>query len=220
MRSIVPEINIILGPPGTGKTEELLRIVDRELKEKTADSNEIGFFSFTTKATNEARDRAKEKFNLTDDDLPYFCTLHAFGKRQLAMARTEIMNPKDYKSFSAESGVDLEFVTQDWEDTGIITTDNKLLREINKCRNQCMELEEFYNKHNFNFNWYELLMAYRALEDYKHGNNKHDFTDMLSLWIETGPTPKLEVVFIDEAQDLIEDHYLDLFSLFLSGAIV
>ena len=40
------------------------------------------------------------------------------------------MNPKDYKSFSAESGVDLEFVTQDWEDTGIITTDNKLLKEI------------------------------------------------------------------------------------------
>ena len=113
------------------------------------------------------------------------------------------MNPKDYKSFSAESGVDLEFVTQDWEDTGIITTDNKLLREINKCRNQCMELEEFYNKHNFNFNWYELLMAYRALEDYKHGNNKHDFTDMLSLWLETGPTPKLEVVFIDEAHVLL-----------------
>ena len=148
MRRIVPEINIILGPPGTGKTENLLRIVDRELKNKTADSNEIGFFSFTTKATNEARDRAKAKFSLTNDDLPYFCTLHAFGKRQLGMAKTEIMNPKDYKSFSAESGVDLEFVTQDWEDTGIITTDNKLLREITKCRNQCMELEEFYNKHN------------------------------------------------------------------------
>ena len=196
------KINIILGPPGTGKTENLLRIVDRELKNKTADSNEIGFFSFTTKATNEARDRAKAKFSLTNDDLPYFCTLHAFGKRQLGMAKTEIMNPKDYISFSAESGVDLEFVTQDWEDTGIITTDNKLLREITKCRNQCMELEEFYNKHNFNFNWYELLRAYRALEDYKHNNNKHDFTDMLSLWIETGPTPKLEVVFVDEAQDL------------------
>ena len=47
---------------------------------------------------------------------------------------------------------------------------------------------------NFNFNWYELLMAYRALEDYKHGNNKHDFTDMLSLWIDQGA--------IDDSDDL------------------
>ena len=58
-------INIILGPPGTGKTENLLRIVDRELKNGTP-PDRIAFVSFTTKATNEARDRAKIKFNLTD----------------------------------------------------------------------------------------------------------------------------------------------------------
>ena len=79
------KINIILGPPGTGKTENLLRVMDRELKEKTADPGEIAFVTFTTKAANEASQRAQEKFNLTEDDLPYFSTLHAFGKRQLGM---------------------------------------------------------------------------------------------------------------------------------------
>ena len=54
----MPEINIILGPPGTGKTENLLRIMDRELKEKTADPGEIAFVTFTTKAANEASQRA------------------------------------------------------------------------------------------------------------------------------------------------------------------
>ena len=64
----MPEVNIILGPPGTGKTENLLRIVDRELKDGTHPSA-IAFVSFTTKATDEARNRAKIKFNLTIEHL-------------------------------------------------------------------------------------------------------------------------------------------------------
>ena len=87
----MPDVNIILGPPGTGKTENLLRIVDRELKNGT-DPSAIAFVSFTNKATDVARDRAKTKFNLTDDDLPYFSTLHAFGKRQLGMTHAEVMD--------------------------------------------------------------------------------------------------------------------------------
>ena len=43
----MPNVNIILGPPGTGKTENLLRIVDRELKNGTP-PDRIAFVSFTT----------------------------------------------------------------------------------------------------------------------------------------------------------------------------
>ena len=197
----MPEINIILGPPGTGKTENLLRIVDRELKDGT-DPSAIAFVSFTTKATDEARKRAKLKFNLTDDDLPYFSTLHAFGKRQLGMTHAEVMDAYDYKTFAEDYGVDLNFVSQDWDDTGIITTDNKFLRIINKARVKKMEVQEFYNKYNLDVSWPELSRAYRSLEDYKEKNYKHDFTDMLSTYIESGPVPKLDIVIIDEAQDL------------------
>jgi len=197
----VPEINIILGPPGTGKTENLLRIVDRELKDGTHPSA-IAFVSFTTKATDEARNRAKLKFNLTDDDLPYFSTLHAFGKRQLGMTHAEVMGAQDYKTFAIDYGVDLNFVSQDWEDTGIIYTDNKFLRIINKARVKKMEVQEYYNKYNLDVAWPELSRAYRSLEDYKEKNYKHDFTDMLSTYIESGPIPKLDVVIVDEAQDL------------------
>ena len=157
----MPDVNIILGPPGTGKTENLLRIVDREIKEGT-DPSAIAFVSFTTKATDEARDRAKLKFNLTDDDLPFFSTLHAFGKRQLGMTHSEVMNAQDYKKFSIDYGVDLNFVSQDWDDTGIISTDNKFLRIINKARVKKMEVQEFYNKYNLDMAWPELSRAYRS----------------------------------------------------------
>ena len=187
------KINIILGPPGTGKTENLLRIVDRELKNGT-DPSAIAFVSFTTKATDEARNRATKKFNLNDDDLPYFSTLHAFGKRQLGMTHSEVMNGQDYQTFAKDYGVDLNFVAQDWDETGIITTDNKFLRIINKARVKKMEVQEFYNKYNLDVAWAELSRAYRSLEDYKEKNYKHDFTDMLSTYIESGPVPRLDVL--------------------------
>ena len=45
----------ILGPPGTGKTTELLRIVKEEMENYPI--GKIGYFSFTKKATEEVRDR-------------------------------------------------------------------------------------------------------------------------------------------------------------------
>ena len=197
----MPEINIILGPPGTGKTHNLLNLVEKELANGTP-PDRIAFVSFTTKATNEARDRAKTKFNLTDRDFPYFCTLHAFGKRQMGLTKSEVMDKRDYAEFSDKYGVDLRKISVDWENTGAVSTDNKFLRDINKSKMQCMELQEYYNKSNLDYAWEELLWAFRSLEDYKQTYSKFDFTDMLTQYVAFGPTPVLDVVIVDEAQDL------------------
>ena len=197
----MPKINIILGPPGTGKTHNLLNLVEKELANGTP-PDRIAFVSFTTKATNEARNRAKTKFNLIDKDFPYFCTLHAFGKRQMGLTKSEVMDKRDYAEFSDKYGVDLRKISVDWENTGAVSTDNKFLKDINKSKMQCMELQEYYNKSNLDYAWEELLWAFRSLEDYKQTYSKFDFTDMLTQYVAFGPTPALDVVIVDEAQDL------------------
>ena len=53
--------NIVLGPPGTGKTTFLLKKVEKFLEEGT-DPQSIAYLAFTKKAATEALDRAVEKF--------------------------------------------------------------------------------------------------------------------------------------------------------------
>jgi superfamily I DNA/RNA helicase len=86
---------IVLGPPGTGKTTTLLNKVDDYLK--NTDPDKVGYFAFTQKAAYEARDRAIKKFNLTEDDLPYFRTLHSLAFRKLGIKKDQVMQQRHYR---------------------------------------------------------------------------------------------------------------------------
>ena len=67
----------IFGPPGTGKTTTLLGMVEKSLADGVSPSR-IGFFAFTKKAANEAKERATVRFDLDPDkDLPYFRTIRS-----------------------------------------------------------------------------------------------------------------------------------------------
>ena len=90
---------IILGPPGTGKTTTLLNLVDEFIQDGIR-PKQIGYFSFTKKAANEAADRAAEKFGLDkENDLPFFRTLHSYAFNQLGMSKEKMMKTEDYREF-------------------------------------------------------------------------------------------------------------------------
>ena len=90
---------VILGPPGTGKTSTLLGLIEDEL-EKGTTPTKIGFFTFTKKAVNEGKQRAMDKFELTRKDLPFFRTLHSLAFRQLGLSKESVMDLKDIKELN------------------------------------------------------------------------------------------------------------------------
>ena len=75
------DTQVILGPPGTGKTSTLLGLLEEELDRGTC-PEDIGFFTFTKQAVQEGKSRAMSKFAITKNQQPYFRTLHSLCFQQ------------------------------------------------------------------------------------------------------------------------------------------
>ena len=99
-------MNIIIGPPGTGKTSALLSLVEKHIKDGIP-PDRIGYFAFTNRASNEAKERACDIFNFDSDDLPFFRTLHSLAFQQLGLSRSQVFNEDQKKEFGDIMGLQI-----------------------------------------------------------------------------------------------------------------
>lgn len=89
----MPEIAMLIGGAGTGKTTRLLDIMDKVIK-RGIDPHQLGFVSFTRAARSEAASRAAEQFRLPQEQLEqkgWFRTLHSICFRCLGEQRGELL---------------------------------------------------------------------------------------------------------------------------------
>jgi superfamily I DNA/RNA helicase len=193
---------IVLGPPGTGKTTTLLNEVDKYLKQ--TDPDKIGYFSFTQKAAHEARDRAMSKFNFTEGDLPYFRTLHSLAFKRLGIKKEDVMQRRHYEDLGKKTKYNLDYHEYDNEHTGLFTTKSDLLRIVQMAKLRGITPERQYNlkEHTQDISVNDLKQFIYDLNKYKKDYSLIDFADMITEFIKLDKSPKFDVVFIDEAQDL------------------
>jgi DNA helicase II / ATP-dependent DNA helicase PcrA len=195
-------VNKIFGPPGAGKTTYLLNVVDKELGEGVA-SERIGYFSFTRKASTEARDRAIKKFPHLNakTNFPYFRTLHSLAFHSLAVRTDDMMQADHFKDFATQAGIELNIARD--EELDFVKTDNPILNEINLARIKGLDLRQHYNQSGLDIEWHHFEFVDRSYRHYKSSRGLLDFTDLLELIVsEPDRLPELEVLIVDEAQDL------------------
>jgi DNA helicase-2/ATP-dependent DNA helicase PcrA len=179
-----------------------LNVVDNELASGVS-SARIGYFSFTRKAADEARDRALLKFPHLHPktDFPFFRTLHSLAYRVLSVKPDLIMQPEHYREFAAQAGIEIKINADD--DMDMSKPDNPILNEINLARIRGVDLRQHYNESGLDIEWHHFEFVERTYRHYKRSKDLLDFTDLLEMVVsDSEQLPSLEVLIVDEAQDL------------------
>lgn len=196
------EVEILFGPPGTGKTTALLHAVELAMQDGI-DPNRIAFVAFSRKAAHEAKQRTLAKFSaLSPTDLTWFRTLHATAYHRLVLKKQDVLNSTDFAEIGKDLG--LTFRGHYENEWGLMeggTLGDRCLSVIALATATRRSIPDTWNAMNLDrtpLNYVERFAA--DLARYKASRDCLDFSDMLDR--DQGNALDVDLFILDEAQDL------------------
>lgn len=137
------KVTKLFGPPGTGKTTFLIDKVRQALSSGFHPS-EIGYFSFTNKATREAKTRMAKEFTQYDveQDFPGFRTLHSLAYQSLN-SRLKILTPQQAIIFDPDFYIEEVFLREDEGGDPVYRAKQIVVDAASVARNRCVSFEDY-----------------------------------------------------------------------------
>lgn len=195
---------IVLGPPGTGKTEDMIRTVQRVLREGV-NPEKIAFVSFTKKAALEARNRAKD--SLDPEKMKWFRTVHSLAYSQIGARRDRMMTGGILREYMKKTPYDFRGEQPDDDTMCLRSNDGDVLVFLeNYARVTQTPLAEVWKQRNAThydrITFQDLAWFADSFKKFKLKMGLLDFTDTLEQFVANGFPPNIDVLIVDEAQDL------------------
>lgn len=219
------QVTKIYGPPGTGKTTTLIDLVTKAIEVGTL-PDQIGYFSYTNQATEEAKKRILREFPAYDEvkDFPYFQTLHSLAYRSLR-TKVKLLTEEQALAFDKDVVIDRPLMREGDESSRVVRVKHPILDAASTARAIKIPLKEYlqnlpssqrwplnkwfglkFSQWTSNFSETGILkiLDYQdRFESYKKSLGAIDYADMLERSLEqSAGLPDFDLLIVDEAQDL------------------